>query len=276
MATHRRFMYLPSAVLICMEAASFLGAFLLGAAITVAELSIDSVSVAAVAYAVASLVSMSSFRLYTARRSSFPSLLLRIGLALGMAVFLSSQLYDFVPKLAAANSVLTSAAIITFVTVVAIRVTFDCIRDLEERQRIVLVLGAGRRAADIACSRRLADRQGFIVMGYVATSSDQFTAVSPRMVVDVQENMLAYCQRHGVEEIVVAVDNHRHGFPLTQVNRCRDAGIAIIGVGAFLERETGGIRLDALERGPSASGTADDRSVYRPDVYPSDSITQID
>jgi FlaA1/EpsC-like NDP-sugar epimerase len=157
------------------------------------------------------------------------------------------------------------------VTSAVIRVTFDCLRNHEARQRAVLVLGAGKRAADIARLRRRADRQGFVVLGYVATAGDQFTAVAPRPRVDAHDNLLTYCQQHGVAEIVAAMDDHRHGFPLAQVNKCRDAGIAITTLGAFLERETGGIRLDALERSTTAPAKTDDLAIYR-----RNSITQSD
>lgn len=248
-------MYLPSVALICLEVVLFLGAPVLGAAIATVELSTGSTVVVAVAYAAAALVSMSSLRLYTARRSSFPGLVLRIGLALGLTAFMAAQLYDFVPKLAAASSILPLATIITFVPLLGIRILFDCIREHEARQRVVLVLGAGSRATEIARLRRRMDRPGFVVSGYVVTTGD----------------LLAYCRQQRVEEIVVAMDDHRDGFPLAQVNKCRDAGIAITGCGAFLERETGGIRFDALERSTPARASACDRA-----IYPAESITQID
>jgi len=267
----RRFVYLPSAVLICLEAASLLAAFLLGAAITVTGLSIEGILVAAMVYAAASLASMSVLRLYTARRSSLPGLMLRVGLALGMTAFICFRLYDLVPRLATAGAILPAAAVVTFVTVLAIRIAFDCIWE-RQALRVVLVLGAGRRAADVARLRRRADRQGFVVLGYVATSGDRSFAITPRLRVDVCDNLLAYCRRHGVEEIVVAMDDPRHGFPLTEANKYRDAGIAITGLGAFLERETGGIRLDALKRGTSVR----DVSAHRPDGYRPESMTRTD
>lgn len=242
----RRLMYLPSVLMICLEAVLFPGTLVLGATISTVELSSGLILVAAVTYAAASLVSMSALRLYTARRSSFAGVILRVAVALAMAAFISSQFYDFVPRLAAASSILAAITIVTFVTTVSIRIAFDCIWDREAQARVVLVLGAGSRAAEIARLQRRADRQGFVVMGYVVTAADQVTAVAPHLRVNVRENLLAYCQRHGIEEIVAAMCNRRHGFPLHEVNECRAAGIAVTGLGAFIERETGRIRLDAL------------------------------
>jgi len=49
-----------------------------------------------------------------------------------------------------------------------------------------------------------------------------------------------------VDEIVVALDDRRRGFPLDELLECKLAGIAIRPVLAFVERETGQIALDAL------------------------------
>lgn len=49
-----------------------------------------------------------------------------------------------------------------------------------------------------------------------------------------------------IDEIVVALDDQRRGFPLDELLECKLAGIAIRPVLAFVERETGQIVLDAL------------------------------
>jgi sugar transferase (PEP-CTERM system associated) len=48
------------------------------------------------------------------------------------------------------------------------------------------------------------------------------------------------------DEIVVALDDQRRGFPFDELWECKLAGIAIRPVLAFVERETGQIALDAL------------------------------
>jgi FlaA1/EpsC-like NDP-sugar epimerase len=216
------------------------------------EMSTGMIASAAAVYAGASLASMFALGMYTSRRSSFPGLALRIGLALAMAAFVSAQLYELIPGWVAGSALLATASGITFTVSMAIRVTFDCIRHHEAHPRGILVLGAGRRAAEIACLRRRSDRHGFVILGCVVTAGDQFSAVASDLRVEMREDLLTYCQQQGVEEIVIALDDHRRGLPLAQVNECRDAGIAIMGLGAFLERETGGIRRDAFGWGATA------------------------
>lgn len=261
---HRRSGYLPSALLVSLETVLFLGAPLLAAALHFKILHIESgemsravILPAAAVYAAASLVSMFALGLYTSRRSSFPGLLLRIGLALAIATFASMQLLEHIPALAVGGALLAATTAIAFLVSVAIRITFDCIQDHEASPRVVLVLGAGTRAAAIARLRRRADQRSFTVSGFVVMPGDQPDGIAAEMRLDVRDDLLAYCEQQGVEEIVIAMDDHRHVFPLARVNECRDAGIAITSLGAFLERETGGIRLDALE---SSDPTRSERS----------------
>jgi len=59
-------------------------------------------------------------------------------------------------------------------------------------------------------------------------------------------SLLAYCEEHSVDEIVVAMDDRRRGFPMEQLLECRLEGVEVIELVTFLERETGKVRLDVL------------------------------
>ena len=49
-----------------------------------------------------------------------------------------------------------------------------------------------------------------------------------------------------MDEIVVAMDDRRAAFPMHEFLECRLAGIDILELPTFLERETGKVRLDVL------------------------------
>ena len=49
-----------------------------------------------------------------------------------------------------------------------------------------------------------------------------------------------------IDEIVVAMDDRRQQFPLKELLDCRLAGMEIIELATFLERETGKVYLDML------------------------------
>ncbi len=54
------------------------------------------------------------------------------------------------------------------------------------------------------------------------------------------------CERLGVSEVVVAMDDRRRGFPIRELLECRLAGVDVTELLTFLERETGRVRVDVL------------------------------
>jgi sugar transferase (PEP-CTERM system associated) len=109
----------------------------------------------------------------------------------------------------------------------------------------VLVYGAGRQAQSIANLKRRSDRMGFAVVGYLPASGEE-PQVPGNQVVDCGGDLLGYCERHDVDEIVVAMDDRRQAFPLRELLHCRVNGIDVLELVSFLERETGAVRLDVL------------------------------
>lgn len=109
----------------------------------------------------------------------------------------------------------------------------------------VLVYGTGRQAQSIANLKRRSDRMGFTVVGYLP-SGGETRSIPDRQVVDCGNDLLGFCERHDVDEIVVAMDDRRQAFPLRELLHCRINGIDVLELVSFLERETGAVRLDVL------------------------------
>lgn len=111
-------------------------------------------------------------------------------------------------------------------------------------KRRVLVYGAGWQAQSISGLKRRTDRIGFQIVGYLRTEGDAPAGLDARTLEPGQ--LLAHCEAHDVDEIVVAMDDRRRSFPLHDLLECRLHGIDIIELLSFLERETGKVRLDVL------------------------------
>lgn len=109
----------------------------------------------------------------------------------------------------------------------------------------VLVYGTGRQAQSIANLKRRSDRMGFTVVGYLP-SGGETRSIPDGQVVDCGNDLLGFCERHDVDEIVVAMDDRRQAFPLRELLHCRINGIDVLELVSFLERETGAVRLDVL------------------------------
>jgi sugar transferase (PEP-CTERM system associated) len=97
----------------------------------------------------------------------------------------------------------------------------------------------------LARLRRRADQRGFRLHGFVASQGEDVVVPVDRLV-NVSGALCEYARLHGIDEIVVAMDDRRRNFPLKELLDCRLAGIPISEQVTFLERETGKVHLELL------------------------------
>lgn len=125
------------------------------------------------------------------------------------------------------------------------RVLFSRFVDHKAFRRRVLVVGAGERAARLLELRRRSDQRGFRLVAFGPMPGDRCRIEDPR-VEQLEKPLLAYAKRHSVNEIVVAMDERRQNLPIRELLECRFAGIEVIDVLAFLERETGKVKVELV------------------------------
>jgi sugar transferase (PEP-CTERM system associated) len=122
--------------------------------------------------------------------------------------------------------------------------------DLDVFKRRVLVLGTGRKAARIAALATERSIRHFVPAAYLRCGTD--LAMVPAAEVDLDSegpDVIADCARElRATEIVVATDDRR-GLPVSELLRCRTAGIRVIDYLDFIERETEAVDLAALQPG---------------------------
>jgi sugar transferase (PEP-CTERM system associated) len=192
-------------------------------------------------------VSMAAMGLYNSRqRSRLAGLIARVlASVLGGGMFITILFYLF-PQLHIGRGALLISLVIAFGGSVVARIIFDTLVDEDLFKRRVMVYGSGRRATSIARLRRRSDRRGFVVVGFVPTEEDESTDVPPAENLPTNVDLLTLCEKHRVDEIVVAMDDRRRRFPMDQLLECRLEGVEILELVSFLERETGKVRLDLL------------------------------
>ena len=137
------------------------------------------------------------------------------------------------------------AVVLSVCGVLASRAVFARVADEEIFKRSVLVYGSGHAAAAIARLRRSTDRHGFALAGFVQPPGEDRVVPSER-VLESAGDLCTLCERLGITEVVVAMDDRRCGFPIPELLDCRLAGIDVIELLTFLERETGRVRIDVL------------------------------
>jgi sugar transferase (PEP-CTERM system associated) len=126
-----------------------------------------------------------------------------------------------------------------------VRIVAHGLIDEDILKRRILVYGSGNNAARILALRRRNDQRGFKVVGFVASSNDERVIPEDRLV-SKEVPLVTTAAELEIDEIVVAMDDRRQQYPLKDLLDCRLAGIEIIELASFFERETGKVYLDIL------------------------------
>jgi sugar transferase (PEP-CTERM system associated) len=200
----------------------------------------------ALLFAGLALASLVAVGLYSTRqRAGKAGIFVRVTAAVANASAVSALFYYFIPVLRVDRSVLLGAAVIGVVTCFLVRLVFERIVDEDLFKRRVLVYGAGSRATSLLELRRRSDVRGFKIIGYMRTDDEQVIAPADKLV-ERPEDLYRWAVEHDIDEIVMAMDDRRRGFPMHELLECRLAGIEVLELPSFLERETGKVRLDVL------------------------------
>jgi sugar transferase (PEP-CTERM system associated) len=190
-----------------------------------------------------------AFGLYSARqRARGAGLFVRFAAAIGAGVAGTAVFFFLVPDLWIGRGVLGLATLGAAVAISIVRLAFRHVADGAAFKRRVLVYGAGQRAATITRLRRRSDQRYFTLVGYVQCEGETVAVPQERLLCAKKEDGLpALCQRLGVEEVIVAMDDRRRAFPVRELLECRLLGIEVTELLSFLERETGRVRIDMLD-----------------------------
>jgi sugar transferase (PEP-CTERM system associated) len=181
------------------------------------------------------------------QRARFTGVIVRLLIAVVIAEAVLGLIFYLIPSLFLGRGVYALAGIFALLGLTLSRFVFLHVVDEDIFKRRVLVWGAGNRAATIAKRlRRNTDRRAFKIVGYVRAPGDA-AAVPDHEVLQVESNLLRLAMRHKVEEIVVAMDDRRRGFPAGELLVCRVRGIAVSDILAFLERESGRVSIDLMQ-----------------------------
>jgi sugar transferase (PEP-CTERM system associated) len=187
-----------------------------------------------------------AFGLYSERqRARTVGILVRVVASVGAGIAIAALGFYLIPHLWIGRSVLLIAGILVIALMLLLRLGFSRFVDPTTFKRRVIVYGTGQRAKPIAGLRRSSDQRGFVLVGFVQPPGEELALPLERLVPG-EGMLLEKCERHEVDEIVVAMDERRQGFPIRELLDCRLAGIDVTDLSTFLERETGRVRLDVL------------------------------
>ncbi|HSL69439.1 MAG TPA: TIGR03013 family XrtA/PEP-CTERM system glycosyltransferase, partial [Longimicrobiales bacterium] len=193
---------------------------------------------------VTSLFALGLYQL--SQRTSFNGVLVRLTLAILLAEAALAIIYYLAPSIFVGRGVTGLTGGFALLGLTATRYLFMRLVDEEIFKRRVLVWGAGSRAASIARRlRRRTDQRGFRIVSYVRTPSDAEGALDAQPL-GRPADVVPFALRQRVEEIVVAMDDRRAGFPMAELMECRLRGIQVSDIVSFLERESGRVSVELM------------------------------
>ncbi|HCB15368.1 MAG TPA: sugar transferase [Gammaproteobacteria bacterium] len=172
-------------------------------------------------------------------------MLLRIGVSFLVGLFAMTLAYYLFPELSLGRGEFSLGFSIAFFGILLLRFMFFEVSDRKALKRRVLVLGVGQNAKCIEELQRVV-KTSFLVTGYIRLHEDEQLNVPVSNLLQVPGHLFDLAERLHVDEIVVALDDQRKGFPVDQVLECKIQGFRISSFLHFYERETGKIQLDAL------------------------------
>jgi sugar transferase (PEP-CTERM system associated) len=192
------------------------------------------------------IVAMVAMGLFTRRmRDRMAGIVLRITLSVIAGGILAGLVLGFWPAYKYTLPEFLTSMVFAWLMLVLVRAVAQRLIDEDIFKRRVLVYGAGNNAARLVRLRRRADQRGFRLVGFVPADGEDLLVAEDRLV-RLTQPLHEYASAHGVDEIVVAMDDRRRSFPLKEMIECRLAGILISEQVTFLERETGKVHLELL------------------------------
>ncbi|MDH5512539.1 MAG: TIGR03013 family PEP-CTERM/XrtA system glycosyltransferase, partial [Gammaproteobacteria bacterium] len=137
--------------------------------------------------------------------------------------------------------------LIAMATTALFRFVFFRVFELDALRRRVLLLGSGSRSAKIEELER--DERGdrkFNLVGCLPLGNPDCRLKNTPVIKD-EGSILSIAKKYKIDEIVVGVRDRRGGgIPTNQLLECKLAGIEVLDLSSFFERETGKIQIESL------------------------------
>lgn len=193
------------------------------------------------------ILSMLAMGLYQARLEGYSHVMARIvmGFIIGGATVLALAAVSSAEKVDL--SVMAFVLSMSFVSVCAVRLVFLSTVDTSIMKRRVLIYGAGRKANNILQRfQNKTDQRGFVIVGFVHTDGDPED--NPiKQVLRPNKPLCEFARGLRVDEIVDAIDDRRSKLPLRALLDCKAAGVNVINLLTFFERESGYVNVNLLD-----------------------------
>jgi sugar transferase (PEP-CTERM system associated) len=208
----------------------------------------DSVAGPATVFAAIALLVGSAFGLYReADNMNFAQQIGRAVLAVLVSTGAAFVVFSYMPGGDAARAVIGYILLYSLASILITRQVVLTARRAGVGRRPVLIVGAGEEARAVQQALRSGSAK-YAVAGFYA-SRDASVMVDPASpLFSHTDELCELVRRLQVREVIVAVRDQRGGaVPMKQLLECRIAGIPVIDLAGFYEREHGQVPVDSLK-----------------------------
>jgi sugar transferase (PEP-CTERM system associated) len=203
----------------------------------------------AIVFSFVMLAIMTAFGLHQrdVKREGEWGFLVRFLVSFGIGLVVMLLVFYAVPDLRLGRGAFGLVFLIAFVAVGITRLIFVRLFKLNALRRRVLLLGAGSRSVKVETLQRDEEgQQKFNLVGCLPLKNSD-CCLNKTKVLNDQGSILSIAKKHKIDEIVVGVRERRNGgLPADQLLECKLAGIEVVDLPSFFERETGQIQLESL------------------------------
>lgn len=193
------------------------------------------------------VVGLAATGLYQAqhRRLSREAVVARVIAGLALAALAEAVVFYVLPDLAHGRGIWGLSLLFSFILIVIGRALVVRFVSEEVFRRRILIYGAGNMAASLLALRRRTDQRGFKIIGFVPAIGDRYVIDDPRVIRSTVD-LVQLTEAEDIDEVVVAMDDKRQGFPVHDLLRCKFAGVDVVEILDFLERESGKVDVERL------------------------------
>ncbi len=176
---------------------------------------------------------------------SVANLVLRLLVSIVLATLVMSLFFYAFPELFIGRGIFGFALLFSFFATLVLRYLFHRLVDSRRLKRRILVLGAGENARRILDFERRVPYGNLTFVGFVRMGNETCRVPSDRLL-ELDSPIGAYAEREDIDEIVVAPDDRRGGFPVEEILDCKMSGFDVVDLLTFFEREAGIVKIDCL------------------------------
>ena len=201
----------------------------------------------ALVFALAMLLVMTAFGLYKRNlQEGLGGMIFRIGMSFAVGFVIMSMIFYISEELFLGRGAFGIAFGFAFIGVLIVRFMVYELGDRNAMKRRILVLGAGKKAKEIAELEKKEKNPGYVIIGYVHIAG-QHDVVPKENVIKYDRPLMEFTDEMEIDEVVVALDDRRKQFPVHELLDCKMSGVQVVDVLSFFERQTGKVHLDILQ-----------------------------